>query len=38
MEKARKYGYVTKVFTDVKMSHIGVMKVLINGTIVMTEM
>lgn len=38
MEKARKYGFITKVFTDVKMSHIGTMKVLSNGTIVMTEM
>ena len=38
MEKARKYGYATRVFTDVKMSHIGVMKVLSNGSIVMTEM
>jgi hypothetical protein len=38
MEKARKYGFITRVFTDVRMSHIGVMKVLSNGSIVMTEM
>jgi hypothetical protein len=38
MEKARKYGYVTRVYTDVKMSHIGTMKILSDGSIVMTEM
>ena len=38
MEKARKYGFVTRVYTDVKMSHIGTMKILSNGSIVMTEM
>lgn len=38
MEKARKQGYVTRIFTDVRMSHIGTMKLMSNGNIIMSEM
>jgi hypothetical protein len=38
MEKARKHGFVTRVFTDIKMSHIGTMKLMSDGSIVMSEM
>lgn len=38
MEKAKEYGYNTKVFTDVKMSHIIKMKLKSDGTMSMIEM
>lgn len=37
-EKAKKHGYNLHVFTDVRLAHIGTMKVLTNGSIVMTDM
>jgi len=37
-EKARERGYKVNVFTDVKLSHIGKLKVKCDGTIVTTDM
>lgn len=37
-EQALKYGYKVNVFTDVKLSHIGKLKVKCDGTIVTPEM
>lgn len=37
-EKAKQYGYDTHVFTDVKLSHIGKLKVKVDGTITMTDL
>ena len=38
LQLAKKYGYTTHVFTDVRLSHLGNLKVRSDGTIVMPEM
>lgn len=37
-QKAAKAGYMTRVFTDVKLSHLGNLKVKVDGTIVTPDM
>jgi hypothetical protein len=36
--KAKEYGYNTKVFTDVKLSHLGGLKIKCDGNIVVSDM
>lgn len=35
---AKKYGYTTHVFTDVKLSHLGTLKVKCDGSIIVSDM
>lgn len=38
MERAREHGFITKVFTDVRLSHITNVKVMSDGSLKMVEM